>query len=123
MALTIPAAFTWRIAEALAKHGSVRRGYLGVRTQPAEISDMARKALQREQEHGLLVLWLEEGGPADKGGILVGDMLVAVAGRPVQDPDDLFAALNSDVVGKTVAVEILRGGKPDKLQVVMGERK
>src|SRR5206468_2235092 len=67
--LTIPVKVAWRIADALAKHGSVKRGYLGVRTQPVEIPEAARNALKREQEHGLLVLWLEEGGPAEKGGL------------------------------------------------------
>lgn len=122
LALTIPIKAAWRIADALAKGGSVKRGYLGVRTQPVEIPESARKALKREQEHGLLVLWLEGGGPAEKGGLLVGDILVAVSGQPVGDPDDLFAALNSDTVGKSIAVEVLRGGKPETVKVTVGER-
>jgi S1-C subfamily serine protease len=120
--LTIPVKAAWRIAEALATHGSVKRGYLGVRTQPVDVPEAARQALQRGQEHGLLVLWLEEGGPAEKGGLLVGDIIVAVSGQPVGDPDDLFSALNSDTVGQAIAVEILRGGRPETVQVTVGER-
>jgi len=123
MALTIPVKFAWRIADALAKHGTVKRGYLGVRTQPVDISVSARQALKREQEHGLLVMWLEEKGPAEKSGLLVGDIIVAIGGEAVGDPDDLFAALNSDIVGKSIAVELLRGGKPETIQVTVGERK
>lgn len=121
--LTIPAKVAWRIADELAKHGSVKRGYLGVRTQPVEIPEAARKSLKREQQSGLLVLWLEENGPAQKGGLFVGDTIVAVAGQPVSDPDDLFAALKSETVGKSVAVEVLRGGKPENVNVTVGERK
>jgi S1-C subfamily serine protease len=121
--LTIPVKVAWRVADALAKHGSVKRGYLGVRTQPVEIAEAARKALAREQAQGLLVLWLEEGGPAEKGGILVGDTLVAISGQPVSDPDDLFSALNSDTVGKAIAVEVLRGGRPETVTVTVAERK
>ncbi|HEX9333018.1 MAG TPA: trypsin-like peptidase domain-containing protein [Anaerolineales bacterium] len=121
--LTIPVKVAWRIADALAKHGSVKRGYLGVRTQPVEIPEAARNALKREQEHGLLVLWLEEGGPAEKGGLLVGDILVAISGQPVGDPDDLFAALDTDTVGKAIAVEVVRGGRPETVNVTVGERK
>ena len=121
--LTIPVKVAWQVAEALAKHGSVKRGYLGVRTQPVEIQETARQALKREQDHGLLVLWLEEGGPAANGGLLVGDILVAVGGQSVSDPDDLFAALGSDTVGKAVEVEILRGGRPETVNVTVGERK
>jgi len=107
--ITIPIKAAWRIADALAKHGTVKRGYLGVRTQPVE--------------KGLLVMWLEEGGPAEKGGILVGDILVSVNGQGVSDPDDLFAALSGDVVGKSIPVEVLRGGKPETVNVTAGERK
>jgi len=121
--LTIPVKVAWRIADELVKHGSVKRGYLGVRTQPVEITESARKALKREQSSGLLVLWLEENGPAQKGGLFVGDTLVAIGGQPVSDPDDLFAALNSDTVGKPIAVEVLRGGKPENVNVTVGERK
>src|SRR5574341_1292510 len=120
--LTIPVKVAWRIADALARHGTVKRGYLGVRTQPVEIPEAAGKALKREQAHGLLVLWLEEGGPAEKVGLLVGDILVAVSGQPVGDPDDLFAALNTDTVGKSIAVEVLRGGRPETINVTVGER-
>jgi len=121
--LTIPVKVAWRVAEALATHGSVKRGYLGVRTQPVEIPEAARQVLKREQEHGLLVLWLEEGGPAEKSGLLVGDILVAISGQPVGDPDDLFAALKSETVGKVIAVEVLRGGRPETVNVTVGERK
>jgi S1-C subfamily serine protease len=121
--LTIPNKVAWRIAEALATHGSVKRGYLGVRTQPVEIPDASRQELQRDQDHGLLVLWLEEGGPAANGGLLVGDILVAVNGQSVGDPDDLFSVLNSETVGKAISVEVLRGGRPETVPVTVGERK
>ena len=122
-ALTIPVKGAWQVADALAKHGSVKRGYLGVRSQPVEIPDAARQALKREQNHGLLVLWLEENGPAAKGGLFVGDILVAINDQPVGDPDDLFSALGSETVGKSVAVEVLRGGRPVTVNVTVGERK
>ena len=121
--LTIPNKVAWRVADALATHGSVKRGYLGVRTQPVEIPEASRQELKREQDHGLLVLWLEEGGPAAQSGLLVGDILVAVNGQSVGDPDDLFSALNSDTVGKAISVEVLRGGRPETVNVTVGERK
>jgi S1-C subfamily serine protease len=121
--LTIPVKVTWRVADALAKHGSVKRGYLGVRTQPVDVPEAARQALGREQTHGLLVLWLEEGGPAEQAGLLVGDILVAVSGQAVDDADGLFSALSSETVGKSIPVEVLRGGRPETVNVTVGERK
>ncbi len=50
MSLTIPAGLAWKVAEALAAHGHVRRGYLGVRSQPVAIPAAQRQALGREQE-------------------------------------------------------------------------
>jgi S1-C subfamily serine protease len=108
-ALTIPVSVAWSIADSLAKHGTVKRGYLGVRTQSVDA--------------GLLVLWLEKDGPSEKGGILVGDILLKVNGQSLKDADDLFAALHSDVVGKQVNVDVLRGGQPQNLKVTVGERK
>jgi serine protease Do len=69
------------------------------------------------------VLWLEEDGPAAKSGLLVGDILIGVNGQPVGDPDDLFAALTSETVGNAVPVNVLRGGRPETMQVTVGERK
>ena len=86
-----------------------QRGYLGVRTQPVE--------------DGLLILWLEDGGPAKTGGLMVGDILTGVNGQSLKDADDLFASLQGDVVGKPVSVEVLRGGQPQTLKVTPGERK
>ena len=122
-ALTIPVSVAWRVADALAQHGSVKRGYLGVRTQPVEIPEGARNALKRDQISGLLVLWLEENGPAQTGGLFVGDTIVAIGGQSASEPDDLFAALTSETVGKPIAVEVLRGGKPETVNVTVGERK
>jgi S1-C subfamily serine protease len=121
--LTIPVKVAWRTGEALAQHGTVKRGYLGVRTQPVEIPEISRQALKREQSQGLLVLWVEEGGPAQTSGLLVGDILVAINGQALQDADDLFSALTSDTAGKSTAVEVLRGGRPEMVQVTVGERK
>jgi serine protease DegQ len=108
-ALTIPVNVAWPIAESLSKHGAVKRGYLGVRTQPVEA--------------GLLVSWLEKEGPAEKGGLLIGDILTKINGQALKDADDLFAALHADTVGKKVNVEVLRGGQPQSLKVAIDERK
>ncbi|MFZ5905520.1 MAG: S1C family serine protease [Chloroflexota bacterium] len=108
-ALTIPVGVAWVIADSLEKHGTVKRGYLGVRTQPVET--------------GLLVLWLEKDGPAEKGGLLVGDILTKVNNQSLHDADDLFAALTSETVGKKTDVDILRGGQPQTLKVTVSERK
>ena len=122
VALTIPADLAWKVAEQLAKHGSVRRGYLGVRSQGVEIPAAAQKALKREQATGLILIGVEKDSPAEAAGLMVGDIIIAVDGQPVRDHDELFARLSGDVVDKSTPVEVLRGGQPQKIDVKIGAR-
>jgi S1-C subfamily serine protease len=121
-AITIPADVAWKIAEALAKDGKIKRGYLGIRSQTVDITTDGKKALKREQEHGLLIVGMEDDSPSAKGGLLVGDILVGVAGEAVEHHDELFTKLSGDVVGKSTAMDVLRGGKLESIKVVVGER-
>jgi len=121
-ALTIPADVAWKIAETLAKHGKIKRGYLGIRSQVVELPAEAKVTLNREQTSGLLLVGLESDSPAGKGGLMVGDILVGVAGEPVAHQDDLFARLSGDVVGKSTPIDVLRGGKLESIHVEIGER-
>lgn len=120
--ITIPADVAWKIADTLAKHGKVKRGYIGIRSQAVEVSAEGQKELKREQETALLVVGIETDSPAAKGGLMVGDILVGVAGQPVVHHDDLFVRLGGDVVGKSTPLNILRGGKLLDVNVVVGER-
>jgi S1-C subfamily serine protease len=121
-AITIPADIAWNIAETLAKHGQIKRGYLGIRSQTVDVPSASQDALQRKQGTGLLVVSVEKDSPAAKGGLIVGDILVAVAGKAVLHHDELFARLDSDVAGKSTPIEILRGGQPQTVNIVIGER-
>ncbi|MGE5462052.1 MAG: S1C family serine protease, partial [Syntrophothermus sp.] len=121
-AITIPADLAWNIAGILAKHGQIKRGYLGIRSQTVDVPTASQDALKRKQATGLLVMSVEKNSPASKGGLIVGDILVAIAGTPVLHHDELFARLNGEVVGKTTPVEILRGGQPQTMNIVIGER-
>ena len=121
--LTIPASLAWSVAETLAQHGRVRRGFLGVRSQPVPIPAAQRQALGRDQATGLLLVGVEEDGPAARGGLLVGDILVGLAGQPVTDPDELLAQLVGSIIGQASPVQVLRGGQPLTLQVIISERK
>jgi S1-C subfamily serine protease len=120
--LAIPVSSAWQIAETLSRHGHVRRGFLGVRSQPVEIPPAQQDALGRQQESGLLLVGVERGSPADQGGLLIGDIIVALAGKAVTDPDELLAHLTGDIVGKPTKIEVLRGGQPQSIEVTIGDR-
>lgn len=120
--MAIPAGIAWETAAALAQHGHVRRGFLGIRSQPVELPEAAQKALQRQQATALLLVGIEDGGPAAASGLMLGDILVGIAGDPVVDPDDLLGHLVGEAVGRPTAVEILRGGERRAVTVIVGER-
>jgi S1-C subfamily serine protease len=119
-ALAIPASIAWRISETIANHGVVKRGYLGISCQPAPLPVAQRAG--RTQEIGLLIVRVEENSPAEQGGLLLGDVIVALAGKPVSDTDDLQAMLTGDHVGVPLAVEIIRGGVSQTINVTVGQR-
>ncbi len=123
VSLSIPVSLAWNLAGTLAEHGHVRRGFLGVRSQPVAIPAAQQSALGREQASGLLLVGVESGSPADKGGLLVGDIIVAIAGQVVTDPDELVASLSGSVVEAPTPLEVLRGGVPVTITVTIGERK
>jgi S1-C subfamily serine protease len=120
--VTVPADIAWQLADTLVQHGRIKHGYLGIRSQTVDIPEASQKALKREQATGLLIVGVENGSPADKGGLIVGDILVGVAGEPVLHHDELFTRLNGEVVGKSAPIDLIRGGQPQTLSVVIGEK-
>lgn len=121
-AITIPVEVAWKVAETLAAHGKIKRGYLGIRSQTVNLPEEARNQLKREQETGLLIVGMEKDTPAEKSGLMVGDILVGVAGVAVEHHDELFVRLSGDVVGKSTPMDVLRGGTLQVVNVIVGER-
>lgn len=103
--LAVPVVTLRRVVDELQQHGGIRRGYLGVGTFPAA--------------GGAIVANVEDGGPAATAGILVGDVIVAVAGTTIGGPDSLRRALH-DRPGETVKIALLRAGARQELDVALG---
>jgi S1-C subfamily serine protease len=120
ISLTVPTPTLSEVVQTLLTHGRVRRGYLGVGAQPVRLP--AGLGQQLGQETALLLVSVEPGSPADQGGLLLGDTILALDGQPIRHMDDLLALLSSDRVGETMRVRIVRGGQVQELQVVVGER-
>jgi serine protease DegQ len=120
--LGIPLETVERVTRALTSDGRIKRGYLGLTSQPVAIPEPLRQKLGLSQESGLLIVGVEGGSPADKGGLLLGDVLVAFNGQPVRHTDDLLAALGPERVGQATPARVVRGGEGRDLSVVVGER-
>jgi S1-C subfamily serine protease len=119
-AFAIPADLAWRTAGTLSERGSVKRGYLGILSQPVRLPDGQRLGLT--QRGGLLVVGVEDGSPAGRGGLIVGDILATLDGQPVEDTDDLLVLLAGDRVGRPVPVRLVRGGELAEIEITVGER-
>jgi S1-C subfamily serine protease len=122
MALTVPAATVGRVAEQLLATGRIARGYLGIAMQSVRLPDAQVAALGLSRNTGLIVVSMEGGGPAEKAGVLVGDILVAIDGSPVSNTDDIQAQLGAERVGKSVTARVIRGGAPAEVSLTVGER-
>ena len=118
--LTVPTASIRSAVDSLVTHGRVRRGFLGVGAQPAQLPAAQAEAL--DQDTGLLVVSVEDNSPAANGGVLVGDIIVALAGESVTHLEELLALLTGERVGKSVPVSIVRGGELREVTVTIGER-
>jgi S1-C subfamily serine protease len=119
VSLTVPVNTIERVVETLLAHGHIKRGYLGVSTQPVRLP--AKFAEDLHQETGLLLISVEVDSPADQAGLLLGDTIVTLAGSPVRQHDDLLSALSGDRVGQAVALQIIRGGQLTEVSVTVGE--
>jgi len=119
--LTLPIATVARVVEAILTKGGVKRGYLGIGSQQARFPGSLAAKLGG-QETGLLIVSVEPGSPAERAGLLIGDVLVALAGTTLRETDDLHAQLGGERIGQPTAISVLRGGEPLDLTVTVGER-
>jgi S1-C subfamily serine protease len=124
--VVIPTETINRISEILLAKGRIARGYLGIGTQPVALAspplaELAQK-LQLDPAQGLLISSIAEGGPAEKAGWLIGDILLELDQHKVSDLDSLQAALAGDRVGKELRAAVARGGVLIESAVTVGER-
>lgn len=111
--VTIPRSTIDYTVTALQTHGQVSRGFLGVGLHPVQLPD---------ERTGLIVLSVEPGGPAASSGLLVGDILLALAGQSLGDTDDVQAQLGPERVGKEIPATISRGGSVLEIALMVGSR-
>jgi S1-C subfamily serine protease len=121
--LTVPNATVDRVADALLTRGHVARAYLGVAMQPVRLTKAIADRLDLgDTARGVLVVMVESDSPADRAGLLVGDVIVAAAGQSVAEPQDVAELLGAERVGAELELNVVRGGERRPLIVTVGER-
>jgi len=120
VAVVIPAPTLRRVVEALAAHGHVRRGFLGVGTMPVRLGPDQEKALG--QPAALLITSVQPDTAAARAGVLLGDALLAFDGHVLNRPGDLFARLDEEAIGRSVTLRLLRAGQVKDVTAQVGTR-
>jgi serine protease Do len=108
-----------RVADQLIEFGQTRRGWLGVYIQEVTL-DIA-ESLGLDKDIGALISSVNEDGPAARGGIQPGDVIVKFDGKPIEKMRDLPRIVAETDIGANVKVEFLRQGKMETVTVTLGE--
>jgi len=121
-AVTVPVATVNRVVNELLERGHIARPYMGVAMQPVSVPDNARAKLPAETRVGLLVTHVENGGPAEKAGVLLGDMFFEVGGKTVEHMDALQDSIRSAKDGDVLQIKLIRAGEIMPVSITLGER-
>lgn len=110
------------ILPALMRAGRVRRGWLAAEAQTQGLSPAITQRLSLEQDSGVLIVRLAQGGPGDLAGLRPGDVILAMNGDPVPSLDAIYRHLDHDKIGSTVTLTVLRQGRTVGLEMTVVER-
>ena len=121
-AVTIPASTVDRVVDELLEKGHIARPYLGLAMQPVAVPESLRSKFKSELTNGLVVVHVEPSGPADRAGILLGDILVELQDKPLEGLESVQQILSSAKIAEKVPATVLRGGSPTHLNVTLDDR-
>jgi|SRR5579871_4126489 len=121
-AALVPLSTIDRVARQLNEKGHVSRAYVGVALQGIELSARMAKQLALDSPRGALVVSVQDDAPAERAGLLVGDVVVALGGKPVHDAGDVRDVLSDTSPGDTVVASLVRAGERREIAVVAAER-
>jgi S1-C subfamily serine protease len=121
-AVTVPVATVNRVVEQLLEKGHIARPYLGIAMQPVEVPENMRSKLPAEMRVGLLVMHVENSGPAEKAGVMLGDVLFEVGGKTVEHVDAIQDSLATAKIGDVLQIGLIRAGEIKAVSVTLGER-
>jgi S1-C subfamily serine protease len=120
--LAIPTSTIDRVVDQLLAKGHVFRGYLGAGLQPLRRGRPTHDTQPVDNGRGVLVVSIDSDGPAARAGLLVGDIVMTWNAKPIDRVRDVMHLLGPDSVGSAVDLQLIRGGAPTTLKIVLGER-
>jgi S1-C subfamily serine protease len=106
------------VAGEIARHGRVRRAYIGVSAATTAIPRRIALRLGLEQATGARLIGVDQAGPAAQAGLLSGDLIIGLNGKPISSIAELLRALDAEKIDRTVSVDFLR--RSDQQRVWIG---
>jgi len=116
----IPISTVANVMDQIIKTGSVTRGWIGIEAQ--EITEELAESFGLQNTDGALIAGVQRGSPADAGGVKPGDILIAVAGKPVKDPQAMLDLIAGQKPGDTVPFSFRREKKVVETTIRVGKR-
>ena len=107
----------------LVRHGRVRRAFIGIAAQQIVLPRRLRHAAGLDQERAVMASSVESGSAADRAGLRGGDIIVGLDGETISGADDLVRALTGDKIGRSVALDVVRGTERLTLSLMAAERR
>jgi serine protease Do len=121
-AAALPASVVDTVVDELLIRGHIRRPFIGVGVHPVALGRALVERNNLTNDVALVVVSIAEGEAADAAGILLGDLLIAVDGRPLARPSDLLDALSRVPEGGSLRASVLRGGIPHEVTIEPRDR-
>ena len=90
--------------------------------QSVRLPEQLRQSMQHKEKTAAIILEVEPDGPAHKAGIVIGDILISLAGHAISRPENVQSHLQSENIGKSLAAKILRGGAVRDVTIAVGDR-
>jgi serine protease DegQ len=117
-----PAATVNIVVDTLLEKGRIPRGYLGVGLQPVRLPEALRQTLKREERTAAIVLEIEPDSPANKAGLMIGDIIVSLGTDKVTRLEDIHSKLHGSAIGKPFTIGFVRGGALQTAEITVAER-
>lgn len=119
LSFAIPIDMAMKVKDDLLKHGSVKRGWLGVRIQ--DVSAEHARSFDLDKPTGVLVSSVDKGTPAERAGLKIGDIILKFNGKEISSSAELVRAVSDSAAGSKVKLELWRDKAAKELTVVLGD--
>ncbi|MDE2311349.1 MAG: DegQ family serine endoprotease, partial [Betaproteobacteria bacterium] len=121
LSFAIPINLAMKVKDELLKHGTVRRGRLGITVQ--SVGPELAKSFDLAKASGALITSVEKDGPADRAGLQIGDIILKFDGKDMASTDDLVRAVANAAPGSSAKLQVLRNGASREMTISLGEAK